>query len=73
MSIRKTTTREDYLRRMLSVLVHIQQHLDESLALDELAAVACFSPFHVRRAEKAGIDRDPARPLSGGRRAGRAR
>jgi AraC family transcriptional regulator len=28
------------------VLVHIQEHLDESLALDELARLACLSPYH---------------------------
>jgi AraC family transcriptional regulator len=31
------------------VLVHIQQHLDEPLRLDELAAIACFSSFHFHR------------------------
>ncbi|MBI1750368.1 MAG: AraC family transcriptional regulator [Acidobacteria bacterium] len=31
------------------MLVHVQQHLDEPLPLEELAAVACFSPFHFHR------------------------
>jgi AraC family transcriptional regulator len=31
------------------VLVHIQQHLDEPLRLDGLAAIACFSSFHFHR------------------------
>lgn len=40
----------DYYReRMLNVLVHIQRHLDDPLPLDELAKVACFSPFHFHR------------------------
>jgi AraC family transcriptional regulator len=39
-------TLREYKTRILRVLVHLQQHLDESLALEELAAVACFSPFH---------------------------
>lgn len=34
---------------MLRVLVHIQQHLDQALALDDLAAVASFSPYHFHR------------------------
>jgi AraC family transcriptional regulator len=40
---------EDYRTRMLRVLVHIQQNLDEALRLDELSAVAGFSPFHFHR------------------------
>jgi AraC family transcriptional regulator len=34
---------------MLRVLLHIQEHLDESLRLEELAAVAHFSPYHFHR------------------------
>ncbi len=45
----RTTTLDDYKQRLLRVLVHIQEHLDESLALDELARLACFSPFHFHR------------------------
>jgi AraC family transcriptional regulator len=48
----KTVTLDDYKRRMLQVLVHIQQHLDDPLPLDELARVACFSPFHFHRVFK---------------------
>ncbi len=47
-AIRPVTLR-DYQRRMLRVLVHVQQHLDEPLALSELAALACFSPYHFHR------------------------
>ena len=45
----RRVTLQDYKRRMLRVLVHIQQHLDDSLALDDLASVACFSPYHFHR------------------------
>lgn len=45
----KPVTLHDYKRRILRVLVHIQQCLDEPLLLDELAAIACFSPFHFHR------------------------
>jgi AraC family transcriptional regulator len=31
------------------VLIHIQQHLDDALPLDDLAALACFSPYHFHR------------------------
>ena len=40
---------EDYRRRVLRVLVHVQQHLDEELALERLADIAGFSPFHFHR------------------------
>lgn len=34
---------------MLRVLVHIQQHLDEALELNDLAGLAHFSPYHFHR------------------------
>jgi AraC family transcriptional regulator len=43
------TTWNDYKERILRVLTHIQEHLDESLDLEELAGVACFSSFHFHR------------------------
>lgn len=42
-------TERTYKERILRVLVHIQNHLDESVALEELAAVAHFSPYHFHR------------------------
>jgi AraC family transcriptional regulator len=39
-------TERTYKERVLRALVHIQEHLDESLPLDELARVACLSPHH---------------------------
>ena len=42
----KASTLEDYKRRMLKVLVEIQQRLDGDLRLPELARIACFSPYH---------------------------
>ncbi|HYM05006.1 MAG TPA: AraC family transcriptional regulator [Terriglobales bacterium] len=48
----RTVTLHDYKRRMLRVLVHIQQHLDEPLRLEELAGVSCFSPYHFHRVFK---------------------
>lgn len=40
---------EDYHRRLLTALVHVQTHLDDDLPLDELAQVAGFSSFHFHR------------------------
>jgi AraC family transcriptional regulator len=45
----KPSTLDDYKQRMLRVLVHIQSHLDDDLALAHLARVACFSLFHFHR------------------------
>ncbi len=42
-------TEQSYKERMLQVLVHIQNHLDEALRLEDLAAVAHFSPYHFHR------------------------
>jgi AraC family transcriptional regulator len=44
-----STTWNDYKERILRVLTHIQEHLDEVLDLEELARVACFSSFHFHR------------------------
>lgn len=38
-----------YKQRILRALVHIQERLDEPLSLEELARVACFSPYHFHR------------------------
>ncbi len=45
----RTETRTDYKQRLLCVLIHIQKHLGEALSLDDLAAVAHFSPYHFHR------------------------
>jgi AraC family transcriptional regulator len=42
-------TSESYQERILRAQVHLQQHLDEPLSLEELARVACFSPYHFHR------------------------
>ncbi len=45
----KADTERIYSERILKVLVHIQEHLDEPLELSELGRVAYFSPFHFHR------------------------
>jgi AraC family transcriptional regulator len=49
------TTRGTYQQRLLRVLNHIQQHLDGDLALDELARLAHFSPYHFHRIFRAMV------------------
>ncbi len=40
----KEITLQTYRERLLRVVVHIQDHLDEELSLDELAEISYFSP-----------------------------
>jgi AraC family transcriptional regulator len=42
-------SRAEYERRIHRVIAHIDAHIDEPLALETLAAVAHFSPFHFHR------------------------
>lgn len=42
----RSATEQTYKERILRVLVHVQEHLDEPLPLETLAHVACFSPHH---------------------------
>jgi AraC family transcriptional regulator len=42
----RETTLRFYKERLLTVLVHIQQHLDDPLRLEQLAALSCLSPHH---------------------------
>ncbi len=49
MSQHQPATRSDYAQRILRVLVHIQHNLDNDLSLDDLAAIARFSPYHFHR------------------------
>jgi len=44
-----TAARAEYLGRIHRVTDHIERHLAERLTLEELARVACFSPFHFHR------------------------
>jgi len=48
-----SATGNSYHERILRVLVHIQTRLDEPMPLEELAGVACFSPFHFHRVFRA--------------------
>jgi len=48
-------TRDDYEARIWRVQRHIQDHLGEPLPLEQLAAVANFSPFHFHRLFRAMV------------------
>jgi AraC family transcriptional regulator len=42
----------DIIERINKVVRHIEQAIDCDLPLDELVALACFSPFHFQRVFK---------------------
>jgi AraC family transcriptional regulator len=44
-----SAARAEYHARILRVTDYIERHLDRPLTLEELAGVACFSPFHFHR------------------------
>jgi len=48
MATREATVR-DYRERVNRVIFHIERRLEEPLVLEDLAKVACFSPFHFHR------------------------
>ena len=45
----RSDTQSDYRERLLRVMVYLQNHLDDPLSLEDLAKVACFSPYHFHR------------------------
>jgi AraC family transcriptional regulator len=45
----KDTTTRDYRERINRVIFHVEAHLGEPLSLEDLAMVACFSPYHFHR------------------------
>lgn len=40
---------EEYVKRILRVLIYIEENIDEEMSLERLAKVACYSPFHFHR------------------------
>jgi transcriptional regulator GlxA family with amidase domain len=42
-------TLHDYQQRIISVLVYVDQHKSDPLRVEDLAGIACFSPFHFHR------------------------
>lgn len=48
-TIRDAASRAEYAARINRVVDHLERHLDQPLKLEELARIACFSPFHFHR------------------------
>jgi len=42
-------TQPDYVKRILKVLIYIEDHIEEEISIEELAKVSCHSPFHFHR------------------------
>lgn len=40
---------EDYVKRILKVLIYIEDHIEEEISIKELAKVSCHSSFHFHR------------------------
>ncbi len=40
---------EDYVKRILKVLIYIEDHIDEEISMQELSKIACHSLFHFHR------------------------
>lgn len=50
---------KELLERINKVVRHIEQAIDREMSLDELATIACFSPFHFQRIFKEIIGETP--------------
>lgn len=49
MATQRAATRDDWQARILGVLMFLQEHLDEDVGIERLAAVAHASPYHFHR------------------------
>lgn len=54
-------------RRLSRVLDYIEANLEDDLAIEKLASIACLSQFHFARVFKAAVGRSPHRYISGKR------
>jgi AraC family transcriptional regulator len=45
----RANTAESYRERVLRAQMYLQNHLSDAVDLDQLASVACFSPYHFHR------------------------
>ncbi len=50
----------DHRQRIRRVAAHIDEHIDDKLSLQSLAAVACLSPFHFQRVYQQLVGETPA-------------
>lgn len=60
----KTTTLTDHARRIARAMAHLAERPDRTPSLEELAAVAAFSPWHFHRAYRSLVGETPAETLA---------
>lgn len=60
----KPATQLDYGRRIARAMAHLAEHPDRTPTLEELAAVAAFSPCHFHRIYRAVASETPAETLA---------
>lgn len=60
----KTATLTDHARRIARAMAHLAERPDRTPSLDELAAVAAFSPYHFHRAYRALAGETPMETLA---------
>jgi AraC family transcriptional regulator len=54
-----TKKTQEIVERINKVVKYIEQSIDREMSLDELAGLACFSPFHFQRVFKEVMDETP--------------
>jgi AraC family transcriptional regulator len=60
----RTATLHEYGRRVSRAIAHLMANLDRTPSLEELAAVAAFSPYHFHRVYRALAGETPAETLA---------
>ncbi|MBI5540210.1 MAG: AraC family transcriptional regulator [Bacteroidia bacterium] len=51
--------KQEIIERVAKVVRHIEHNIDKEMPLEELASIACFSPFHFQRIFKEFIQETP--------------
>lgn len=59
----KTSTEQNYIHRIDRVIEFLSTHVDNSLSLEKLAAVAAISQFHFQRVYRAVTGEFPSKTL----------
>src|SRR5205807_10237597 len=49
LGLEQMDTTEEYIKRILKVLVYIEEHIEGEMTMSELAKLSCYSPFHFHR------------------------
>ncbi|MEQ8907949.1 MAG: AraC family transcriptional regulator [Vicingaceae bacterium] len=58
-SCQKKSTREERYKRIMKCVAYLHQHYDQKLKIEEIAKIACMSPFHFIRSFKECMTQSP--------------